>query len=73
MLTFCFDGGGVDGEVGVPGQPPRPDDVLADAPRRPGQSRGGQREGLPRLHSKLGAAAVPQGEAVGALQEGTVR
>lgn len=30
-LTFCLDGDGVDGEVGVPGQVPRLDHVLADA------------------------------------------
>lgn len=70
-LTFCLDGGGVDGEVGVPGQIRRLDHVLADAARQSRQAGGLQVEGLARLHGELGAAAVSQGQAVRALRGGT--
>lgn len=70
VLTFCLDSCCVDGEVGVPGQVPRPDDVLAEAARHPRQAGGLQVERLPRLHGELGAAAVPQGQPVGALEGG---
>lgn len=66
-LTFCLDGCCVDREVGVPGQISRPDDVLAEAACHPRQAGSLQVESLSRLHRELGAAAVPQGQAVGAL------
>lgn len=40
VVTFCLDGGCVDREVGVPGQVPRPDDVLAEAACHPRKARG---------------------------------
>lgn len=67
-LTFCLDGCCVDREVGVPGQISRPDDVLAEAACHPRQGGSLQVESLSRLHCELGAAAVPQGQAVGALE-----
>lgn len=67
VLTFCLDGCCVDREVGVPGQVSRPDDVLAEAACHPRQAGGLQVESLSCLHRKLGAAAVPQGQPVGAL------
>lgn len=73
VLTLCLDGCCVDREVGVPGQESRPDDVLADATSHPRQAGGLQVESLSRLHGKLGAATVPQGQAVGALEVRTVR
>lgn len=51
----------------MPGQVSRPDDVVAKATRQLRQAGGLQEESLPRLHRELGAAAVPQGQAVGAL------
>lgn len=68
LLTFCLDAGRVDSEVGVPGQKSRPDDVLAEAASQPRQPCGLQVKRLPRLHGELGAAAVPQGQPVGALR-----
>lgn len=53
----------------MPGQVAWPDDILAEAPRRPRQAGGLQVESLSCLHSKLGAAAVPQGQAMGALNQ----
>lgn len=50
----------------MPGQIPRPDDVLADATCHPRQAGGLQVKSLASLYCKLGAAAVPQREAVGA-------
>lgn len=50
----------------MPGQESRPDDVLADATSHPRQAGGLQVESLSRLHGELGAATVPQGQAVGA-------
>lgn len=70
-LTFCLDGGGVDGEVGVPGQVSRPDHVLTEAASHSRQAGCLQVEGLPRLNGKLGAAAMPQRQTVGTLQEQT--
>ena len=55
----------------MPGQITRSDDVLADAARHPRQAGGLQVESLSRLHCELGAAAVPQGQAVGALEAQT--
>lgn len=52
----------------MPGKIPRPDDVLAEAAGHPRQAGGLQVESLSRLHSELGAAAVPQGQAMGALK-----
>ncbi len=68
VLTFCLDSCCVDREVGVPGQISRPDDVLAEATRHPRQAGSLQVESLSRLHCKLGAAAVPQGQPVRALE-----
>lgn len=51
----------------MPGQISRPDDVLAEAACHPRQAGSLQVESLSRLHRELGAAAVPQGQAVGAL------
>ena len=51
----------------MPGQVSRPDDVLAEAACHPRQAGGLQVESLSCLHRKLGAAAVPQGQPVGAL------
>lgn len=51
----------------MPGQIPRPYHILAEAASRARHRGGLQEEGLSRLHRKLGAAAVAQGEAVGAL------
>lgn len=52
----------------MPGQVSRSDDVLAEATCHPRQAGGLQIESLSRLHCELGAAAVPQGQAVGALE-----
>ena len=52
----------------MPGQKPRPDDVMADAPCHLRQAGGLQVESLSRLHCTFGAAAVAHGDAVGALQ-----
>lgn len=52
----------------MPGQISRPDDVLAETAGHPRQSGSLQVESLSRLHCKLGAAAVSQGQAVGALE-----
>lgn len=68
VLTFCLDGCCVDREVGVPGQISWPDDVLAEAAGHPCQPSGLQVKSLSCLHCELGAAAVPQGQAVGALE-----
>lgn len=56
----------------MPAQISRPDDVLAEAAGHPCQPGGLQVKSLSRLHRKLGAAAVPQGQTVSALQAGTV-
>lgn len=53
----------------MPGQIPRSDDVLAEAARHPCQAGGLQIKRLSGLYCKLGAAAVPQGQTVGALEE----
>lgn len=53
----------------MPGQISRPDDVLAEAARHPRQAGGLQVESLSRLHGELGAAAVPQRQAVGTLEK----
>lgn len=50
----------------MPGEIPRPDDVLADATCNLRQAGSLQEERLSRLHREFGAAAVPQGQAVGA-------
>lgn len=52
----------------MPGQISWPDDVPADATRHLREGGGLQEESLSRLHCELGAAAVPQGQAVRALQ-----
>lgn len=67
FLTLCLDGGGVDGQVRVAGEVSGPQEVLADPPGGPGELGRLQVEGLPRLHRKLGAPAMPQGQAMGAL------
>lgn len=50
----------------MPGQISRPDDVMAEATCHPRQAGGLQVESLSGLYSKLGAAAVSQGQTVGA-------
>lgn len=50
----------------MPGQISRPDDVMADATCHPRQASGLQVKSLSGLYCKLGAAAVPQGQTVGA-------
>lgn len=70
--TLCFDGCCVDGEVGVPGQVPRSDDVLAEAACQPRRAGGLQEKRLPGLDGKLGAAAVPQRKAVRTLERQNV-
>lgn len=52
----------------MPGKIPRSNDVLAEAAGHPRQAGRLQVESLSRLHCELGAAAVPQGQAVGALK-----
>lgn len=52
----------------MPGQISWPDDVLAEAASHLRQAGSLQVESLSRLHCELGAAAVPQGQAVGALE-----
>lgn len=68
LLTFGLDGCCVDREVGVPGQVSWPDDVLAEAAGQPRQAGGLQVKRLSRLHCKLGTAAVPERQAVWALE-----
>lgn len=51
----------------MPGQISRPDDILAEAARHPRQAGSLQVESLSCLHGELRAAAVSQGQAVGAL------
>lgn len=55
------------------GQVSRPDHVLTEAASHSRQAGRLQVEGLPRLNGKLGAAAVPQRQTVGTLQEQTTR
>lgn len=55
----------------MPGQVSRPDHVLTEAASHSRQSGRLQVEGLPRLNGELGAAAVPQRQTVGTLQEQT--
>lgn len=51
----------------MPGQVPRPNDVLAETARHPRQARGLEAKCLSGLHGELRAAAVPQGQTMGAL------
>lgn len=67
--TLCFDGCCVDGEVRVPGQVARSDNVLTQAARQPRRAGGLQEKRLPGLDGKLGAAAVPQRKAVRTLEQ----
>lgn len=52
----------------MPGQISWPDDVLTEAASHLRQPGGLQVKSLSRLHCKLGAAAVPQGQTMGALE-----
>lgn len=72
-LTLGLDGRAVDGQVGVPGGMPRPQDLSAQAPGDPSELGGVQVEGLSRLHGKLGAPAAPGWDAMGALRKGARR
>ena len=70
-LTLSLDGGRVDGVVGVAAQEVGAQQVLADAAGGAGQVGGVQVEGLPRLHRKLGAAAVPDRYVMATLEHRT--